>query len=205
LSEPVALGVLASGTGTILESILAAGLPVELVVVDRACRAEALAEAAGVACARVERTFSAGFDRADFSLEVWRRLSERRVGLVAMAGFASVLSSEFFSRFGPRVLNTHPALLPAFPGWHAVERTLAAGVAVSGCTVHVATVEVDQGPILAQEEVPVLPGDTVDSLHERIKLVERRLYPAVIGSVLEHGGDPLSLLALPAGGARWVG
>ena len=79
-----------------------------------------------------------------------------------------------------RVLNTHPALLPAFPGWHAVEDALAAGVKVTGCTVHVATAEVDAGPIVAQEAVPVLAGDTVESLHERIKAVERRLYPDTI-------------------------
>jgi phosphoribosylglycinamide formyltransferase-1 len=77
-------------------------------------------------------------------------------------------------------LNTHPALLPAFKGWHAVEDALAAGVKVTGCSIHVATAEVDAGPILAQEAVAVLPGDTVETLHERIKAVERRLYPETI-------------------------
>ena len=78
------------------------------------------------------------------------------------------------------MLNTHPALLPAFRGWHAVEEALAAGVKVTGCTVHLVTLEVDAGPIVAQEAVVVIPGDTAESLHERIKVVERRLYPAAI-------------------------
>jgi phosphoribosylglycinamide formyltransferase-1 len=82
-------------------------------------------------------------------------------------------------------VNTHPALLPAFKGWHAVEEALAAGVKVTGCTVHLATLEVDDGPILAQEAVPVLPDDTVETLHERIKEVERHLYPAVLHELIE--------------------
>jgi phosphoribosylglycinamide formyltransferase-1 len=82
------------------------------------------------------------------------------------------------------VLNTHPALLPSFKGAHAVRDALAAGVRVTGCTVHVATAEVDAGPILAQEAVPVLPGDDEATLHERIKVVERRLYPATIKELL---------------------
>jgi phosphoribosylglycinamide formyltransferase-1 len=84
------------------------------------------------------------------------------------------------------VLNTHPALLPAFPGAHAVRDALAAGVKVTGTTVHVATLEVDDGPILAQEAVTVRPDDSEASLHERIKAVERRLYPATIRQILER-------------------
>jgi phosphoribosylglycinamide formyltransferase-1 len=84
------------------------------------------------------------------------------------------------------VLNTHPSLLPSFKGAHAVRDALAAGVKVTGCTVHVATAEVDAGPILAQEAVPVLPGDDEATLHERIKAVERRLYPATIKELLNR-------------------
>jgi phosphoribosylglycinamide formyltransferase-1 len=87
--------------------------------------------------------------------------------------------------FPGRILNTHPALLPAFPGWHAVEEALAEGVSETGCTIHVASLAVDSGPTLAQETVPVLADDTVASLHERIKTVERRLYPATVLAVLE--------------------
>ena len=95
-----------------------------------------------------------------------------------MAGFGTVLAQPVHDAFPGRILNTHPALLPAFPGWHAVEDALAAGVPVTGCTVHLATLEMDAGPVLAQEEVAVLPGDTVETLHERIKEVRA---PAVPG------------------------
>jgi phosphoribosylglycinamide formyltransferase-1 len=84
------------------------------------------------------------------------------------------------------MINTHPALLPAFKGWHAVRDALAAGVKVTGCTVHLVTEEMDEGPILAQEAVPVLPGDSEVSLHERIKEVERRLLPATIRTFVEE-------------------
>jgi phosphoribosylglycinamide formyltransferase-1 len=101
-----------------------------------------------------------------------------------MAGFGTVVPA-LPAAYPGRVLNTHPALLPAFKGWHAVRAALDAGVKVTGMTIHVATAEVDDGPILAQEAVPVLPGDTEESLHERIKQVERRLYPATIRGFLE--------------------
>ena len=179
------LGVLASGTGTILEAILDAGLPVAVVVTDRACRAVEVATARGIPTEVVERReFGAGFDRAGFTTEVVAALERHGVEVVAMAGYGTVLGGALFERYGGRVLNTHPALLPAFKGWHAVRDALAAGVAETGCTVHVATEAVDDGPILAQEVVAVLPGDDQSSLHERIKAVERRLYPATIGAFL---------------------
>ncbi len=104
-----------------------------------------------------------------------------------MAGFGTILAKPIFDRFAGHILNTHPALLPPFPGWHAVDDALAYGVKVTGCTVHVATEEVDAGPILAQEAVAVRPDDTVESLHERIKAVERRLYVQTIHEILERG------------------
>ena len=97
-----------------------------------------------------------------------------------MAGFMTILEKPMFDAFAGRVLNTHPALLPSFRGAHAVADALAAGVKLTGVTVHVATLEVDEGPIVAQEAVPILPGDTVEALHERIKAVEHRLYPRAI-------------------------
>ncbi len=102
-----------------------------------------------------------------------------------MAGFGTILAEPVHAAFGGQIVNTHPALLPAFKGWHAVEDALAAGVKVTGWTAHLATVEVDDGPILAQEAVPVFADDTVDSLHERIKEVERRRYPEVLRALLE--------------------
>jgi phosphoribosylglycinamide formyltransferase-1 len=175
------IGVLASGSGTILEAILDAGLPVVVVIVDRRCRALEVAEAAGVCSELVEReSFGPEFDRAAYTHRVVDALKRHDVELVPMAGFGTVLAPALFDAYPGRVLNTHPALLPAFKGWHAVEDALAAGVKVTGCSIHVATAEVDAGPILAQEAVAVLPGDTAEALHERIKAVERRLYPETI-------------------------
>jgi len=177
--------VLASGTGTILAALLSAGVPVAVVLVDRRCPAEEVAARAGVEVAVVERReFGPRFDRQGYTDEVVRALEPFEPALVAMAGFGTVLAPSFFSAFPDRVLNTHPSLLPAFTGWHAVQAALDAGVEVTGCTVHLATAEVDEGPILAQEEVAVRPGDSVESLHERIKSVERRIYPETVLRVL---------------------
>jgi phosphoribosylglycinamide formyltransferase-1 len=186
----VKLGVLASGGGSNLGAILAAGLPVTVVIADRPCAALEVARAGAVASELVARdSFGPAFDRVAYTHRVVAALKRRRVEVVAMAGFGTVLAAPILDAFPGRVLNTHPALLPAFKGWHAVADALAAGVAVTGCTVHVATLEVDEGPILAQEEVPVLPGDTVESLHERIKTVERRLYPETIRRFLNAEGE----------------
>ena len=179
------IAVLASGSGTLLEAILADGIPVSLVVVDRPSRAQEVAQAHGVPAVLVERsTFGPDFDRVAYTKDVVAVLQEAEIDLVVMAGFGTVFAEPLYDAFGSRVVNTHPALLPAFKGWHAVRAALQAGVKVTGCTIHVATVEVDDGPILAQEAVPVLDGDDEASLHERIKAVERRLYPQTIRAVL---------------------
>jgi len=181
----VRIAVLASGSGTLLEAILADGIPVALVVVDRPSGATEVAAAHGVDAVLVERTsFGDGFDREAYTDDVVKVLEAADVELVVMAGFGTIFGGSIHEHFGNRILNTHPALLPAFKGWHAVREALAAGVDVTGCTIHVATPEVDAGPILAQEPVPVLPGDDEASLHERIKAVERRLYPHTIRAVL---------------------
>ena len=185
------IGILASGTGTILQALLEAGLPIVVVVVDRPCGATERAEAAGVPVEIVERTsFGADFDRLAYTHRVVDALDRHEVDLVAMAGFGTILDKPIHDRFPGRIVNTHPALLPAFKGWHAVDDALAAGVKVTGCTVHYATLEVDDGPILAQEAVPVLDDDTPATLHERIKDVERRLYPAVLRRLAdEHDAE----------------
>jgi phosphoribosylglycinamide formyltransferase-1 len=184
----VRVGVLASGSGSILESILADGIPVEVVLVDRPCNATAIAERFGTPAVVVERdSYGTGFDRDAYSKRVAAALADRGVDLVVMAGFGTILSQPMHDAYGGRILNSHPALLPSFPGWHAVADALAHGVKVTGTTIHVADVEVDTGPILAQEAVSVLDDDTVETLHERIKVVERRLYPATIRQILERG------------------
>jgi phosphoribosylglycinamide formyltransferase-1 len=184
----VRLAVLVSGSGTILRAMFEAGLPVTTVLSDRPCAALALADEHGAASELVDRRefggFGPAFDREAYTAAVTERLESRGTDLVAMAGFGTVLAEPVHRAFPNRILNTHPALLPAFPGWHGVRDALAAGVTETGCTVHVATLEMDAGPILAQEAVPVLPDDTEAALHERIKVVERTLYPATVAWVL---------------------
>lgn len=182
----VRVAVLASGKGTVLEAIIAYGIPVAVVVVDRPCGAEGVALAAGIPVEAVLRSsFSGSFDRDGFTDAVVDTLSGYAVDILAMAGYGTVLGPSIHRAYPGRILNTHPSLLPAFKGWHAVEEALVAGVTVTGCTVHEATLDVDEGPILAQEAVAVLPGDTAESLHDRIKAVEHGLYPAVIRAVLD--------------------
>ncbi len=182
--------MLASGAGTLLSAMLERGLPVSVVVVDRSCAAIQVAERAGVPVELIQRSsFGDDFDRRAFTMKLLEAMRRHCIDLVAMAGFGTVLTSEAYGAYPGypgKILNTHPALLPAFKGWHAVGAALAAGVKVTGCTVHIATEAVDDGPILAQEAVPVLAGDTVESLHERIKQVERRLYPQIIEELLSH-------------------
>ncbi len=186
----VRVGALASGGGTILQALLDADPPLPIVVVlaDRPCEALDRAAAAGVPAELVERnSFRADFDRLAYTHEVVDALRRHGVDLVAMAGFGTILDKPIHDAYPDRIVNTHPALLPAFKGWHAVDDALAAGVKVTGCTVHLARLEVDDGPILAQESVPVEEGDTADTLHERIKSVERRLYPEVLRRLVSEG------------------
>jgi len=184
------VGVLASGTGSILRAMLDRRIPIAVVIADRKCGALDIARDAGVPADLVERTdFSKSFDRGAYTEQVVVALQEHDVDLVAIAGFGTILSPSFVDAFGNRALNTHPALLPKFKGWHAVRDALVAGVDVTGCTVHLVTEDVDSGPIVAQREVPVLEGDTEETLHERIKEVERVLYPEVIEQMVrEHEG-----------------
>lgn len=187
------LAVLVSGSGTLLEAMLAADLPIELVVSDRPCRGLEIASNAGVAAELVERSnFSSNFDREAYSKQLEDVLARHDIDLVAMAGFGTILAEALFDSV--RVINTHPALLPSFPGWHAVRDALAFGVKVTGCTIHVATAQVDHGPILAQEAVTVKDDDDEASLHERIKAVERRLYVETLQTIERDGrllGDPV--------------
>jgi len=182
------VGVLASGSGTILEALLGRNLPIVAVIADRPCGALEIARAHGVAAELVERAdFGPTFDRVAYTHDIVDELHRHDVDLVAIAGFGTILSKPFVDAYGGRAVNTHPALLPSFKGWHAVRDALDFGVKVTGPTVHLVTEDVDSGPILAQEAVPVLEGDTEESLHESIKEVERRLYPDVIEKLVRAG------------------
>lgn len=164
------------------------GLPIDLVVVDRPCGAMDVADRHDVAFRMVERpSFGRDFDRFGYTEEITKVLVAADIDLVVMAGFGTIFDSPIYDSFEGRILNTHPALLPSFPGWHAVRDALAFGVKITGCTVHVATLAVDAGPILAQAAVTVADDDTEETLHERIKVVERRLYIDTIRSILDRG------------------
>jgi len=189
-SAPARLVVLASGTGSLLESLLAAAVgdyPARVVAVgtDRDCRALEVAEAAGIA--RYTVRLGDYSDRSDWDAAITDATAAHSPDLVVSAGFMKILGAQFLSRFLGRVVNTHPALLPAFPGAHAVPDALAYGVRVTGCTVHLVDAGVDTGPILAQEAIPVLDGDGEVSLHERIKVVERRLLVDVLAAMATRG------------------
>ena len=176
--------VLASGAGTLLQAILDAGDPnyaVVGVVTDKPCGAGDRAAVAGVPVEVVPLTGDR--PRTEWDEQLRDTVATMQPDLVVSAGFMKILGPRFLAGFPDRVINTHPALLPSFPGAHAVPDALAHGVKVSGCTVHLVDEGVDTGPILAQSAVPVLRDDDVDSLHERIKTVERRLIVELLDTV----------------------
>ncbi|HXV57770.1 MAG TPA: phosphoribosylglycinamide formyltransferase [Gaiellaceae bacterium] len=168
------IGVLVSGRGTNLQALLDAGLPV-VAVASNVARAGALerAERAGVANAVFELDDYASREERDLALADW--LGEHGVELVVCAGYMHLLTPAFLRRY-PAV-NVHPSLLPAFPGTTPLEDALAAGAGETGVTVHFVDEGVDTGPVIAQEAVPILPGDTPETLRERVHEVEHRLLP----------------------------
>ncbi|MBB5954962.1 phosphoribosylglycinamide formyltransferase-1 [Saccharothrix tamanrassetensis] len=192
LPVPARVVVLVSGSGTLLQALLDAaadpGYPVEVVAVgaDRAgIEGLTRAERAGVPGFTVKLRDHATRDEWDTALA--DAVAAHRPDLVVSAGFMKILGPAFLARFGGRMVNTHPALLPAFPGAHGVRDAVDYGVKVTGATVHLVDGGVDTGPILAQEAVVVGDGDDVDSLHERIKVVERRLLVDVVARLAREG------------------
>jgi len=189
-SAPARLVVLASGTGTLLEALLAAAVgdyPARVVAVgvDRDCRAAGIAADAGLPAFTVRLGDYA--DRPAWDAAMADMTGRHDPDLIVSAGFMKILGPAFLSRFPGRVVNTHPALLPSFPGAHAVRDALDYGVRVSGCTVHLVDAGMDTGPILAQQAVEVFGDDTEDTLHERIKVVERRLLVDVLAALARRG------------------
>lgn len=185
------IAVLVSGTGSNLQAMIDADLPIAVVVSDRpGAQALERAEAAAISTDVVDRSDWL-LDRDAFTDAVLRALAPHQVDIVAMAGFMTILGPAFFAEYPGRVVNTHPSLLPAFKGGHAVRDALAAGVDETGCTIHIATAEVDTGPILAQERVAVLPDDTESTLQERIKVVECRIYPEVLATWVATRRPPM--------------
>jgi phosphoribosylglycinamide formyltransferase-1 len=174
------IGVLVSGSGTNLQALLDAGLPVVAVATNKR-GAPALARAAGLPTETFELDDYADRAERDSAMADW--LQEHGVRLVVLAGYMHLLTAAFLDRFPEAIVNVHPSLLPDFPGAHAVEDQLAAGVSESGATVHLVDRGVDSGPILAQERVPVRDDDTPETLHERIKQIEHELLPRVVGEL----------------------
>lgn len=191
LPIPTRVVVLVSGAGTLLQALLdAAGpdYPAQVVAVgaDRAgTNGLRRAEDRGLPAFVVEPAQHP--DRASWDSALTEAVAAHQPDLVVTAGFMRILGPVFLDRFGGRTLNTHPALLPAFPGLRPVATALACGVRVTGATVHLVDAGVDTGPILAQRAVEVLPDDTEQRLHERIKIVERRLLVDVVAEVARRG------------------
>jgi len=184
------LAVLASGAGSNLQALLDAcalpGFPAQVVLVVSdvpTARALERARAAGISAEVLEPR---GFpERAAYDAALAALLQVRGVEAVCLAGFMRLLGPRFLAAFPQRVLNVHPALLPAFPGLHAARQALAAGVKLAGCTVHFVDEGVDTGPIAAQAAVPVLDGDDEAALQARIQAEEHRLYPEVVRALCE--------------------
>lgn len=190
---PARLVVLVSGSGTNLQALL------DVIERDPAYGARIVAVGAdrdGIA--GLERAERAGLpvfvvkvkdyaDRAAWDLALAEETAGHRPDLVVSAGFMKIVGKEFLARFGGRFVNTHPALLPSFPGAHGVREALAYGAKVTGCTVHFVDDGVDTGPIIAQTAVAIEPDDTEEALHERIKEVERGLLVDVVGRLARDG------------------
>jgi phosphoribosylglycinamide formyltransferase-1 len=177
------IGVLVSGEGTNLQALIDAGLPIACVASNKP-RARALerAEAAGIETGVFAADEYESREARDEGMAAW--LEERGVTLVVCAGYMHLLRKPFFDRYGGRIVNTHSAPLPEFPGAHPVEDVLAAGVRESAATVHFVDEGIDTGPVIVAERVPVLEGDTVETLRARVQAVEHRLLPQTVKELI---------------------
>ncbi|MEB3829642.1 phosphoribosylglycinamide formyltransferase [Phormidium sp. CCY1219] len=183
--RPLKLGILASGSGTNFEAIAEAISTQQLnaqiqVLIYNNPRATVLERAERRNIPAVLLNHRHFKKREDFDRKIVETLRDLDVELVVMAGWMRILTRVLFEGFPNRILNIHPSLLPSFKGAHAVEDALEAKVKITGCTVHFATLEVDSGPILIQAAVPILPGDTAQTLHDRIQEREYEIYPQAI-------------------------
>ena len=168
------------------------GRPVLVLSNQPDCEGLARAKALGVATAAVDHRPFKG-DRAGFETKLNEALDAAGVDVICLAGFMRITTADFVRRWQGRILNIHPSLLPKYPGLHVHSQALAAGDAESGCTVHEVTAELDGGPILGQARVPIVPGDTPDSLAARVLVQEHRLYPAVLRRFLDGDRTPFHL------------
>jgi phosphoribosylglycinamide formyltransferase-1 len=176
---------LASGAGTLFEALLDSGLAsnvVGLVTDQPGVRAVEVAKSRGIPVRKIPMI---EFDSRDlWQSELLRQVKELDPDLVVAAGFMRILNPEFVNVFPEQIVNSHPSLLPQFPGAHAVRDAIEAGATVTGCTVHFIDEGVDTGKIIAQQQIEVLPGESEATLHERIKTVERILLPQTVERLL---------------------
>jgi len=178
------VGVLVSGEGTNLQALIDDGLPIVAVASNTAgVRALARAESAGIETAVFDASDYESRETRDRALAGW--LLSREVDLVVLAGYMHLLRPVFFDSFRGCVVNTHSAPLPDFPGAHPIEDVLAAGVPQTAATVHWVDEGIDTGPVIAAEAVPVLPGDTPETLRPRVQAVEHRLLPRIVRELVE--------------------
>ena len=178
------IGVLVSGAGSNLQALIDAELPIAAVASNvPGVRALSRAASAGIPTAVFEESAYASRDERDAALADW--LGECGVDLVVLAGYMHLLRQPFLDRYAGAVVNTHSAPLPEFPGAHPIEDVLAAGVQETAATIHWVDAGMDTGPVIAAEAVPVLPGDTVETLRARVQAVEHRLLPKVVRELVE--------------------
>ena len=179
-----ALGVLVSGEGTNLQALLAAGLPIAAVASNvPGARALERARSAGIETAVFDAADYGSRDERDSALAAW--LGERGVELVVCAGFMQLLRTPFLDRYAGRIVNTHSAPLPEFPGPRPIEDVLEARAPATAATVHFVDEGVDTGAVIATERVPVHAGDTVETLRARVQAAEHRLLPRVVRELVQ--------------------
>jgi phosphoribosylglycinamide formyltransferase-1 len=184
------IGVLVSGEGTNLQALIDAGLPIACVASNRAdARALQRAQRAGIETAVFDASDYVSREARDVALAEW--LQSRGVELVVCAGYMHLFRKPFFNYYEGRIVNTHSAPLPEFPGGHPIEDVLAAGVSETAATVHYVDEGIDSGPVIRAERVPVHPGDDVETLRARVQAVEHRLLPTVVHELLTSPSNSL--------------
>lgn len=200
--------ILISGAGTNMHALLDALTPahgggagdngsaaVNVVAVGADRDAPGLAHAAARSIHTFVEPWQRGGDRDQWAARLGDRIDGFDPDLIVLSGFMRILPAAFVQRFSPRIINTHPALLPAFPGANAVRDALAAGATETGATIHIVDAGMDTGPVISQRAVPILPGDTETTLHDRIKQAERTI---LIATVLGIANGDINLHALAA-------
>ncbi len=186
--EPLKLGILASGSGSNFEAIATAiqekklNATIEVVIYNNP-EAKVVERAQKFKIPTVLLNHRDYKKREDLDRKIVETLKNNNIQLVVLAGWMRIITSVFIDAFSQKMINLHPSLLPSFPGLHAIEKALAAGVKITGCTVHFVELEVDSGPVIMQAAVPILSDDTPETLHERIQVEEHRIIVAAIAQI----------------------